>query len=77
MKTLKQALGTAFILTLPVFILEMGSHLIPGMHDWIMRTIGMQTNWYLQSVLTFIVLFGPGIRFFKKAFQRYYAVFQT
>lgn len=66
MKTLKQALGTAFILTLPVFILEMGSHLIPGMHDWIMRTIGMQTNWYLQSVLTFIVLFGPGIRFFKK-----------
>lgn len=73
MKMHKRALCTAFILTLPVFILEMGSHLVPGMHDWIMQTIGMQTNWYLQSALTFIVLFGPGIRFFQKGIPTLFA----
>lgn len=55
----------AVLLTLPVFILEMGSHLIPGVHMLIDRTIGMQNNWYLQFVLTTMVLFGPGLRFFK------------
>ncbi len=63
---LRRALGLAAILTLPVFVLEMGSHMVPGMHEWIMRTIGMQTNWYLQFALATIVLFGPGLRFFAK-----------
>ena len=58
----------AAVLTVPVFILEMGSHLIPGMHDLIASTIGMETNWYLQFVLTTIVLFVPGIRFYHKGF---------
>ena len=58
----------AAVLTVPVFILEMGSHVIPGMHDLIASTIGMQTNWYLQFVLTTIVLFVPGIRFYDKGF---------
>jgi len=53
-------------LTVPVFILEMGSHVVPGMHDLIASTIGMQMNWYIQFVLTTIVLFVPGIRFYDK-----------
>ena len=53
----------AAVLTVPVFILEMGSHVIPGMHDLIASTIGMQMNWYIQFLLTTIVLFVPGIRF--------------
>src|SRR5690606_38839956 len=53
-------------LTVPVFILEMGSHVVPGMHDLIASTIGMQMNWYIQFVLTTIVLFIPGIRFYDK-----------
>ena len=65
-RSLKRALGLAAILTLPVFILEMGSHFIPGMHHWIMHTIGTQTSWLLQFALTTIVLFGPGMRFFTK-----------
>ncbi len=65
-RALKRALGLAAIMTLPVFVLEMGSHFIPGMHDWIMRTIGMQTSWTLQFALATIVLFGPGLRFFTK-----------
>ena len=52
----------AAVLTAPVFILEMGSHLIPGAHDMIAATIGMQNSWYLQFVLTTLVLFVPGIR---------------
>ena len=56
----------AAVLTAPVFILEMGSHLIPGAHELIAATIGMQNSWYLQFVLTTLVLFVPGIRFYDK-----------
>lgn len=65
-RSLRRALYTAAIFTLPVFILEMGSHVIPGMHDLVMRTLGQQVNWYIQFVLATIVLFGPGMRFFRK-----------
>lgn len=65
-RSLRRALYTAAIFTLPVFILEMGSHVIPGMHDLVMRTLGQQMNWYIQFVLATIVLFGPGMRFFRK-----------
>ncbi|MDD2056903.1 heavy metal translocating P-type ATPase [Pseudomonas sp. GD03860] len=63
---LRRSLLIAAVLTLPVFILEMGSHLIPGMHHWVMENIGQQTNWYMQFVLATLVLFGPGLRFFHK-----------
>lgn len=56
----------AAVLTAPVFILEMGSHLIPGAHALIASTIGMQASWYIQFVLTTLVLFVPGIRFYDK-----------
>lgn len=65
---LKRDVIVAATLTLPVFVLEMGSHLIPGAHDLIMATIGMQWNWYLQFALTTIVLFVPGVRFYEKGF---------
>jgi Cu+-exporting ATPase len=63
---LRRSLLIAAILTLPVFILEMGSHLIPSMHHWVLGVLGEQTSWYLQFVLTTLVLFGPGLRFFRK-----------
>ena len=53
-------------LALPVFLLEMGSHLVPAVHDFVMATIGMQTSWLIQFALTTLVLFGPGLRFFRK-----------
>ena len=65
---LKRDVTVAALLTLPVFILEMGSHTIPGMHDLVMRTIGMQWNWYIQFALATLVLFVPGIRFYEKGF---------
>uniref|UniRef100_A0A182S9D1 HMA domain-containing protein n=1 Tax=Anopheles maculatus TaxID=74869 RepID=A0A182S9D1_9DIPT len=63
---LKRALLVAALFALPVFVLEMGSHLVPGLHEIIARTIGMQASWYLQFVLTSVVLFGPGLRFLQK-----------
>jgi len=65
-RALTRSLGLAALLTLPVFALEMGSHLIPGVHEWVMDTIGHRESWYLQFVLTTLVLFGPGLRFFRK-----------
>jgi len=63
---LKKNVIFAAVLTLPVFILEMGSHIFPIMHMFVMDTIGMQNSWYFQFVLTTLVLFGPGMRFFRK-----------
>ncbi|WP_422367437.1 heavy metal translocating P-type ATPase [Pelagibius sp.] len=65
-KTLRHSVFIAAALTLPVFVLEMGSHVIPGMHDWVMATIGHRANWYVQFALTTLVLFGPGLVFFRK-----------
>ena len=56
----------AAALTLPVFILEMGGHLIPAFHHWVMATLGQQTSWLLQFVLTTLVLLIPGLRFYQR-----------
>src|SRR5690606_30903688 len=61
-RELKRDLTLAAVLALPVFLLEMGSHVIPGVHRLIDRTIGIQTSWYLQFVLTTFVLAFPGNR---------------
>lgn len=65
-RSLRRSLFTAAIFTLPVFIIEMGSHFIPGIHYWVANTLGQQLNWYIQFVLATLVLFGPGLRFFQK-----------
>ena len=65
MASLQRALAIALVLTLPVFVLEMGAHLVPAFHHWVMATFGIW-SWRLQSVLTTLVLFGPGLRFFAK-----------
>ncbi len=62
---LKRDFLIALLLTLPVFLIEMGSHLIPGLHRVIAGTIGMQGSWYLQFVLTTLVLLVPGMRFYR------------
>ncbi|NUF22429.1 copper-translocating P-type ATPase [Acinetobacter oleivorans] len=63
---LKKDLIISIVLALPVFILEMGSHLIPAFHMWIMDTIGQYNSWLLQFVLTTLVLVFPGRRFYQK-----------
>jgi Cu+-exporting ATPase len=61
---LRRQLLLALALALPVFVLEMGGHLIPAFHHFIMATIGTQTSWLIQFVLTSLVLIGPGRMFY-------------
>ena len=56
----------AAALALPVFLIEMGGHVFPAVHHWIDATIGQQTSWVLQFVLTTLVLAGPGRMFYRK-----------
>jgi Cu+-exporting ATPase len=65
-RSLNRALAFSAILTLPLFVIEMGSHVFPAMHMWVMNTIGMAESRYIQFVLATLVLFGPGLRFYRK-----------
>jgi Cu+-exporting ATPase len=58
----------AAILTTPVFGLEMGSHMIPAIHEWVMNTLGREVSWAIQFVLTTAVLAWPGRQFYLKGF---------
>ncbi|AUX80240.1 heavy metal translocating P-type ATPase [Sinorhizobium fredii] len=66
LRRVERAFLTGALLTLPVFLLEMGSHFVPAIHDLVMTRIGMAESRYLQFALATIVLFGPGRRFFAK-----------
>ncbi len=55
----------AFVLTLPVFLLEMGGHFYPPLHHWIMGTVGQTPFWALQCLLIAVVLLWPGRIFFE------------
>jgi heavy metal translocating P-type ATPase len=63
---LRRDLLLAVVLTLPVFLLEMGSHMVPAFHHWVMASIGQGASWLVQFFLTTLVLAGPGRRFFVK-----------
>ncbi len=66
--SLKSRTLTAAILTLPVLLMAMGSDLIPALRNVIESSIGLQTSWFIQFILTTIVLAGPGRSFFVKGF---------
>ena len=61
---LKRDLAVAAALTLPVFVIEMGGHLIPGFHALVMDSIGRTASWTLQFLLISAVMIWPGRRFY-------------
>jgi Cu+-exporting ATPase len=63
---LQRRMTIAAVLTLPVFVTEMGGHVFPAMHNVITNSIGMQTAWIIQFVLTTLVLAWPGRSFYSK-----------
>jgi Cu+-exporting ATPase len=65
-EALRRRFWLAAGLTLPVFVLEMGGHMVPAFHHWIIMTIGQQVSWGIQFVLATLVLIGPGRAFFAK-----------
>ena len=62
---LKRQVLISAALTLPVFVLAMGSHLVPGFHMAVMHTIGERASWWIQLVLTALVLAFPGRVFLR------------
>ncbi|QGM96562.1 heavy metal translocating P-type ATPase [Methylocystis parvus] len=66
MKTLRFNLILASIFTAPVFIFEMGGHLIPAFHHWTMARIGEEMIRQFSFFFATLVLFGPGLIFFLK-----------
>ncbi|MDF1608626.1 heavy metal translocating P-type ATPase [Hoeflea sp. YIM 152468] len=56
----------AATLTLPIFVLEMGSHMIPALHMWLMHAVSTQTLYLIFFALASVVQFGPGLRFYRK-----------
>ena len=58
----------AAALTLPVFLTEMGGHLVPALHHLIHQTLGQIVFWTLQYLLTTAVLCWPGREFFARGF---------
>ncbi|KIN74469.1 cation transporter [Sulfitobacter guttiformis] len=64
--SLRRATLIATVLSLPVIVIETGSYFFPAMKAAIDNGIGIETSWQLQSVLSAIVLMGPGLRFFRR-----------
>ena len=67
-ETLRRNTLLATALGIPVFLLAMVPHFIPGAHHLLANTIGIQTSWIIQMVLTTLVMAGPGRMFLTKGF---------
>jgi Cu+-exporting ATPase len=65
-RDLARRTAIAAALALPVFVLEMGGHMIPAFHHWLYGVIGQQGSWLIQFALTSAVLAGPGRQFYAK-----------
>jgi len=65
-RALRQDVWVAVTLALPVFLLEMGAHAIPAVHDWVVMTLGQSTSWAVQFVLTTLVLGIAGRQFYVR-----------
>ncbi len=63
---LKRSVILAALATGPLFFLEMGRHFVPGVHHWLTGAIGEQPWRLVSFALAAFVLFGPGLRFFRK-----------
>jgi Cu+-exporting ATPase len=66
MQTLQRRLLIAATLAAPVVILEMGGHMIPAFHHWVMATIGEERARYISFIFATLALFGPGLVFYLK-----------
>ncbi|WP_374546578.1 heavy metal translocating P-type ATPase [Rhodoblastus sp.] len=58
----------AAALAAPVAVLEMGGHMIPAFAGWTHAAFGHQGAMIVPAILTTLVLFGPGRRFFTLGF---------
>ncbi len=64
-RVLKRDVMWALLLTLPLFLVEMSLHISSELQQWSDHVIPETTRWYCESLLTTLVLFFPGRRFYK------------
>ena len=62
---LRRDLAVAALLAAPVVVLDMGGHVLPGLHTALAGWLGGGTVPWLQAALATLVLAGPGRRFFR------------
>ncbi|SMH26205.1 heavy metal translocating P-type ATPase [Mesorhizobium australicum] len=65
-KALARDVIIAASLTLPLFLIEMAIHFIPGFHHSVESVISRQSLYLVYFALAGIVQFGPGLRFYRK-----------
>ncbi|WP_238181976.1 heavy metal translocating P-type ATPase [Methylobacterium trifolii] len=63
---LRRDLILAALLGLPVVVLDMGGHLVPGFHHALAQALGERAPALIQAVLATLVLAWPGRRFFAR-----------
>jgi Cu+-exporting ATPase len=63
---LKRQMFVALALTLPIFLIEMGGHLVPPFHHWFAARVPVGLWHLIQFALTSAVLIGPAWLFFTK-----------
>jgi heavy metal translocating P-type ATPase len=56
----------AAILTLPVFVVEMGGHFIPSVHAWVHALMPIQQLWLFEFLITTLIMVWPGRAFYTK-----------
>lgn len=64
-RKLKRDFTIAAVFTLPLFLMEMGAHFVPGVGHWL-HGIDRFGLYLFYFVLASIVQFGPGLRFYRK-----------
>ena len=65
-RSVKRDLVAAALLSLPIVGLDMGGHLVPGLHHAVAGLVGAYGAASLQAFLATLVLAGPGRRFFLR-----------
>jgi Cu+-exporting ATPase len=58
----------AGLMTLPLLVVEMGSHMVPALHHWLSVTFGAGNVRVFSFLLATVVQFGPGLVFLRKGF---------
>jgi Cu+-exporting ATPase len=64
-RDLRRSVIVAATASLPLFVVEMLGHVVPGARHAIATTVGEQGWRLLSFVLATFVLFGPGLRFYR------------
>ncbi|MCB1772507.1 MAG: heavy metal translocating P-type ATPase [Gammaproteobacteria bacterium] len=70
-RAMRRDLIIAAVLTIPVFVLAMGSHFVPGFNRALLA-MAPQPVWdWTQAIMTTAVILGPGRRFFRPGWIAY------